>query len=49
MEFDYWKIKNVDKENNVYYTYLQKNVSSPIPFNSVEITKEEFINKKNNN
>ena len=35
MEFDYWKIKNVDKENNVYYTYLKKNVSSPIPFNSV--------------
>ena len=42
IELDYWKIKNVDKENNIYYTYLQKNVASPIPFDSVEITKEQY-------
>jgi len=39
---DYYKIKEVDKEGNTYYTYLVKNIASPTPPNAIEISKEEY-------
>jgi hypothetical protein len=42
IKLSYYKIKNEDEEGVPYYSYVRQHIASPTPFNSEEITKEEY-------